>query len=73
MENENVSRTIFSVSDDLEGRYRVDVSEATSVEEVAFGIAVILKCFDRDDVIAKENMLALIDKYLNDVQYNEVS
>jgi hypothetical protein len=69
---EQTIREIFSVSDVGDGRYSVNVNENTSVEEVAFAITVILKCFDRDEVIAKENMLALIDKYLNDVQYNEV-
>jgi hypothetical protein len=69
---EQTIREIFSVSDVGDGRYSVNVNENTSVEEVAFAITVTLKCFDRDEVIAKENMLALIDKYLNDVQYNEV-
>lgn len=63
---------ILSISTDNEGHYKVTVHENMSVEEVAFAMTVVIKCFDRDKVIAKEDMLKLIDKYLNDVQYEEV-
>jgi hypothetical protein len=69
---DNLENIIFSVSDNDDGQYVVNVGKGTSVEEVAFGISVIIKCFNRDEIISKEDFLDLIDKYLTDVQYNEV-
>lgn len=63
---------ILSISNTSEGNYKVMVNEGASVEEVAFAVTVLIKCFDRDGVIKKENMLELINRYLNDVQYEEV-
>lgn len=63
---------ILSIYNTSEGNYKVVINEGASVEEVAFAITVLIKCFDRDGVIVKEDMLKLIDKYLNDVQYEEV-
>lgn len=63
---------IFSVATDNEGHYQVTVNENTSVEEVAFAMTVVIKCFHRDEVIDKDDMMSLIEKYLNDVQYEEV-
>ena len=65
-------KNILEVSSNDEGLYQITIGEGNSVEEVAFAISVIIKCFNRDEVIAKEDMLKLIDKYLNDVQYEEV-
>lgn len=65
-------KNILEVSSNDEGLYQIRIGEGNSVEEVAFAISVIIKCFNRDEVIAKEDMLTLIDKYLNDVQYEEV-
>ena len=65
-------KNILEVSSNDEGLYQIKIGEGNSVEEVAFAISVIIKCFNRDEVIAKEDMLTLIDKYLNDVQYEEV-
>lgn len=64
-------RQIVTVYDDSEGTYSVSVN-AGSVEETAFAIAVIIKCLNRDEIVSKEQMLELINKYLNDVQYEEV-
>ena len=64
-------RQIVAVYDDSEGTYSVSVN-AGSVEETAFAIAVIIKCLNRDEIVSKEQMLELINKYLNDVQYEEV-
>ena len=75
-ENENVEqldgkRQIVAVYDDNEGAYSVSIN-AGSVEETAFAIAVIIKCLNRDEVVPKEQMLELVNKYVNDVQYEEV-
>ena len=67
-----MEHNILSISTTDDGKYKVSVNEGSSVEEVAFAITVVIKCFDRDKVISKENFKELIDKYLNDVQYEEV-
>ena len=64
-------RQIIAVYDNNEGAYGVRIN-AGSVEETAFAIAVIIKCLNRDEVVSKEQMLELINKYVNDVQYEEV-
>lgn len=63
---------IFSVTSNTEGRYTVNIPQGMSVEEVAFSMAVIIKCFDRDKVMEKENMLELIKRYVDDKEYDEV-
>lgn len=68
----NEEKEILSISDNSDGQYCVRVNEGTSVEEIAFAITVVIKCFNRDGVIKKEDMLTLINKYLEDVQYEEV-
>lgn len=67
MENE-----LIKISTTEDGHYKVAINQGTSVEEVLFAMTVVLKCFDRDGVIEKENAMKLIEKYLNDVQYEEV-
>lgn len=66
------NRTIMTVTDNNDGLYNVTIGEGASVSEVAFAISIVIKCFNRDEVISKEEMMQLIDRYLNDVQYEEV-
>ena len=75
MENEEVlnnEKPIFGVSDTGEGNYKLIINEGTSAAEVAFAISVVIKIFDRDGIINKDEMLELIDRYLNSPQYEEV-
>lgn len=53
--------------------YSVDIPKGSSINEVAFNIAVVIRCMLKDDVIkdAKE-MTDLIIKYSTDGQYEEV-
>lgn len=64
---------ILSIRSNNEGNYTVMVGKDTSVEEVAFAISVLIRCFDRDKVIEKNNMLELINRYLNNETYSEVT
>ena len=71
-EQEVIEQTMFSVKCDNEGRYVVEISNGMSVNEVAFGMVVIMKCFERDGVIKADEMLELINKYMGDPQYEEL-
>ena len=63
---------IVAVSMNSDGTYGVRVSGAASIEEVAFCMCVVLKCFERDGIIDRTAMLALVNKYLTDPQYEEL-
>lgn len=69
---EYTAHEIVAVSMNGDGTYGVRVSGAASVEEVAFCMCVVLKCFERDGIIDRTAMLALVNKYLTDPQYDEV-
>lgn len=64
---------IFKVSTNNEGNYSVTIEQGMSVEEVAFAMSVVIKVFNRDGVIKKEDMLELVNRYVDDVQYSEVN
>ena len=54
-------------------QYRVFIPGGSSVPETAFCMAVIIKCMQRDGIIEdKDAVIALIRKYLDDPQYQEV-
>ena len=45
-----------------------------SLQEVAFAVSALARCLKRDKVIETEQIFVdLVNKYLNDPQYNEVS
>jgi hypothetical protein len=79
-ENENLETEystgvspIVTVGTTDDGHYSVIINKNASVPEVAFCMTVIIKCFERDGVIDKEEMLDMINRYLNDPQYEEVT
>ena len=53
--------------------YSVDIPKGSTINEVAFNMAVVIRCMVKDGVIkdAKE-MTDLIIKYSTDSQYEEV-
>ena len=65
-------KNVLEVSCNDEGNYCVTIAEGSSVAEVAFAIAVVLKVLERDGVIDKSEMQTLIGKYLEDPQYEEL-
>lgn len=71
-EESSIAHQILGVSINNDGTYNVNVSGIASVEEVAFCMMVVIKCFEKDDIIPSNEMLALINKYLKDPQYEEV-
>ena len=53
--------------------YIVDLAKGSNVAETAFAMSVVIKCLMKDGIIkSPEDVTDLIDKYLNDPQYEEV-
>lgn len=53
--------------------YDVNVGKDSSVAEVAFEVGVIIRCFVKSELIkTPDEFLKLVDKYLNDPQYDEL-
>ena len=53
--------------------YSVDLAKGSNVAETAFSMAVVIKCLIRDGIIKEaKDVTDLINKYLDDPQYNEV-
>lgn len=59
------------VSDDG-SKYQFNVAAGTNAHELAFVISALLKVLERDGVIERNEMMALITKYSVDPQYDEV-
>lgn len=59
--------------DQTNNTYSVDLAKGSNVAETAFSMAVVIKCLIRDGIIKEANDVTdLINKYLDDPQYNEV-
>lgn len=53
--------------------YAVDIPAGSSVAETAFVMSVVIKCLVRDGIVEKPtDVTDLINKYLEDPQYQEV-
>ena len=53
--------------------YIVDLAKGSNVAETAFAMSVVIKCLMKDRIIkSPADVTDLIDKYLNDPQYEEV-
>ena len=53
--------------------YIVDLAKGSNVAETAFAMSVVIKCLIKDGIIkSSADVTDLIDKYLNDPQYEEV-
>ena len=53
--------------------YIVDLAKGSNVAETAFAMSVVIKCLMKDGIIkSPEDVTDLINKYLNDPQYEEV-
>lgn len=53
--------------------YIVDLAKGSNVAETAFAMSVVIKCLMKDGIIkSPTDVTDLIDKYLNDPQYEEV-
>lgn len=59
--------------DQTNNTYSVDLAKGSNVAETAFSMAVVIKCLIRDGIIKEaRDVTDLINKYLDDPQYNEV-
>ena len=59
--------------DQTKNTYSVDLAKGSNVAETAFSMAVVIKCLIRDGIIKDaKDVTDLINKYLDDPQYNEV-
>ena len=59
--------------DKTKNTYSVDLAKGSNVAETAFSMAVVIKCLIRDGIIKEaKDVTDLINKYLEDPQYNEV-
>lgn len=59
--------------DQTKNTYSVDLAKGSNVAETAFSMAVVIKCLIRDGIIKEaKDVTNLINKYLEDPQYNEV-
>lgn len=53
--------------------YIVDLAKGSNVAETAFAMSVVIKCLMKDGIIkSPTDVTDLINKYLNDPQYEEV-
>lgn len=74
MENTNKRLLLAVAFDDVNETYTVDVPKGSNVAETAFAMAVVIKCLVRDKVIDDHTVMTeLLNKYLTESQYNEVS
>ena len=69
---DNVKILLECSFDEENGAYRFRSSEGASANEIIFCIAGLFRCFDRDGIAKKEDCLNLLQKYLNDPQYEEL-
>lgn len=59
--------------DQTKNTYSVDLAKGSNVAETAFSMAVVIKCLIRDGIVKEaKDVTDLINKYLDDPQYNEV-
>ena len=70
----NEKKLILAVAfDEGANRYSVDIPAGSSVQETAFAMAIVIKCLIRDGIIEKSSdMTNLVNKYVDDPQYQEV-
>lgn len=74
MDEQNNKVLMLAVALDTDKNvYSVDIPKGSTINEVAFNMAVVIRCMVKDGVIkdAKE-MTDLIIKYSTDSQYEEV-
>lgn len=74
MDEQNNKVLMLAVALDIDKNvYSVDIPKGSTINEVAFNMAVVIRCMVKDGVVkdAKE-MIDLIIKYSTDSQYEEV-
>lgn len=60
--------------DDENNTYSVDIPQGSSLNESAFAMSVVIKCFIKDGYIKDyTDVTKLIEKYCTDSQYDELT
>lgn len=74
MNEPNSKVPMLTVSLDMDKNiYQVDVPKGSTVNEIAFNMAVVIRCLLKDKVIKDvTEMTDLVIKYCTDGQYDEV-
>lgn len=74
MNEPNSKIPMLTVSLDIDKNiYQVDVPKGSTVNEIAFNMAVVIRCLLKDNVIKDvTEMTDLVIKYCTDGQYDEV-
>lgn len=71
--NETTKLILEITFNEESGNYDMKVGKAMSVNEVMFGVAALIKCLVRDGVVEDKNVpVEMLNKYLNDPQYDEL-
>ena len=74
VDTRNLRTLIYVGFDDSNNTYNVVLGQGSSVPETAFGVAVIIKSLINNNIIDKpEQFIDLVNKYVRDPMYNEVS
>lgn len=74
MNEPNSKVSMLTVSLDIDKNiYQVDVPKGSTINEIAFNMAVVIRCLLKDKVIKDvTEMTDLVIKYCTDGQYDEV-
>lgn len=74
MNEPNSKIPMLTISLDIDKNiYQVDVPKGSTVNEIAFNMAVVIRCLLKDKVIKDvTEMTDLVIKYCTDGQYDEV-
>ena len=70
-----MDKIILEISVNSEsGEYKMRIAEGSNLAETMFAISAMIRCLVRDGIIENSKVATdLLNKYLNDSQYEEVS
>lgn len=70
-----MKKLILAVAvDDETNSYSVDIPAGSNAAETAFAMSVVIKCFVKDGIVDDHSVMTdMINKYMTDSQYEEVS
>lgn len=70
---DNVTEILVISFNNESGNYNVKIPSGSNLNEVFFGINVLIKCLVRDKIIDSEDVaIDTLKKYLTDPQYQEL-
>lgn len=71
--NDNKKLILAVAFDEENNCYSIDIPAGSNAAETAFAMAVVIKCFVKDNIIDDHKIMTdMINKYLTDSQYDEV-